>query len=69
MSIYSRLAQWVVRTFVSGERRGSTPLSGTDSVSTPLGHLSYRQVNKSASFEEGKKRAKRVKCYLPKVDE
>lgn len=69
MSISSRLAQWVVRTFVSGERRGSTPLPGTDSVSTPLGYLSHRQVNASASVEEGKKRAKRIKCYSPKVEE
>jgi hypothetical protein len=58
MSISSRLAQWVVRIFVSDERRGSTPLPGIDSVSTPLGYLSHRQVNPHASLDEGVERAR-----------
>ena len=63
MSISSRLAQWVVRIFVSDERRGSTPLPGTDSVSTPLGYLSHRQVNEHASLAEGVQRA-RTRNYV-----
>lgn len=64
MSISSRLAQWVVRIFVSDERRGSTPLPGTDSIATPLGHKSYRDVNLDASLDEGVERA-RNRNYVP----